>query len=313
MEEDFPKTLLELEDRFGTEEACREYLLQLRWPDGFFCPRCNHDGYWPCSNGVLECKKCSFQSSVIAGTIFQDTKKSLRLWFRAMWHITSQKYGANALGLQRVLGLGSYRTAWSWMHKLRRAMVRPGRDRISGIIQVDETFVGGPKAGKRGRGAYGKALVLVMAQVDGKRIGRIRLCIIPDATGDSLKNAIQQFVEPGSIVRTDGWNGYNIIKNEGYIHEVLRGDAQVGDDLLPYCHRVASLLKRWLMGTLQGAVSSEHLAYYLDEFTFRFNRRRSKSRGKLFYRLVQQAAMIEPAPLKTLVKQARGKRPAVKK
>lgn len=312
MEEDFPKTLLELEERFGTEDACCEYLFQLRWPDGFYCPRCNHNAYWSRSNGLLECKQCSFQTSVIAGTIFQDTKKPLRLWFRAMWHITSQKYGANALGLQRVLGLGSYRTAWSWMHKLRRAMVRPGRDRISGIVQVDETFVGAPKAGKRGRGAFGKTLVLIMAGVDGKRIGRIRLCIIPDASGDSLKSPIHQFIEPGSTVRTDGWKGYNDIKESGYIHEIMRGSGQVGDDLLPYCHRVASLLKRWLMGTLQGAVSSEHLGYYLDEFAFRFNRRRSKSRGKLFYRLVQQAAMVEPAPLKTLVKQARGKKPRVK-
>ena len=312
MEQNFPNTLLELEDRFGTDDACREYLLQLRWPDGFCCPRCNHDEYWTRSNGLLECKQCSFQSSVTAGTIFQDTKKPLRLLFRAMWHITSQKYGANALGLQRVLGLGSYRTAWSWMHKMRRAMIRPGRERISGIIQVDETLVGGQKTGKRGRGAFGKTLVLVMAQVDGKWIGRIRLCIIPDASGKSLRSAILQFIEPGSIVRTDGWKGYNIIEKDGYTHQIVRGDAQVGDDLLPYCHRVASLLKRWLMGTLQGAVSSEHLAYYLDEFTFRFNRRRSKSRGKLFYRLVQQAVMVEPAPLKTLVKQARGKRPGLK-
>lgn len=312
MKENFPKTLLELEDRFGTEDACRKYLLQLRWPDGFYCPRCNHDGHWAHSNGLLECKHCFFQASVTAGTIFQDTKKPLRLWFRAIWHITSQKYGANALGLQRVLGLGSYRTAWSWMHKLRRAMVRPGREKLSGIIQVDETFIGGKKAGKRGRGAYGKSLVLVMAQVDGKRIGRIRLCIIPDASGESLRSSIRQFVEPGSIVRTDGWKGYNIITEDGYIHEIVRGDAQVGDDLLPHCHRAASLLKRWLMGTLQGAVSSEHLAYYLDEFTFRFNRRRSKSRGKLFYRLVQQAAMVEPVPVKTLAKQARGKKPGLK-
>lgn len=309
MEEDFPKTMLELEERFSTEEACREYLFQLRWPGGFLCPRCHHERYWSHSNGLLECQSCFFQISVLAGTIFQDTKKPLRLWFRAIWHITSQKYGANALGLQRVLGLGSYRTAWSWMQKLRRAMVRPGRDRISGIVQIDETLVGGEKPGKRGRGASGKTLVLVMAQVDGKRIGRIRLRIVPDASASSLEAVIQESVEPGAIIRTDGWKSYSKIGDHGYIHDVVRSEAPIGEDMLPYCHRVASLLKRWLMGTLQGAVSPEHLAYYLDEFAFRFNRRTSKSRGKLFYRLLQNAVMVDPTPLKTLTKQARGRQP----
>jgi transposase-like protein len=303
--EDYPKTMIELEERFRSEEDCRGYLAKLRWPEGFRCPRCGHDKTWAKSNGLKACQRCGLQTSPIAGTIFQDTKKPLVLWFRAMWHVTSQKYGANALGVQRVLGLGSYRTAWAWLHKLRRAMVRPGRDRLSGVVQVDEMFVGGERTGKRGRGAEGKTLVLVVAQEDGTRVGRIRLGVIQDASAASLEAALADMAEPGTIIRTDGWSGYNRLEEKGYVHEVIRKDAHIGEDLLPYCHRVASLLKRWLLGTHQGAVSHNHLPYYLDEFTFRFNRRSSNSRGKLFYRLVQQAAVVEPVPVKSLIKNPR--------
>ncbi|HLC15377.1 MAG TPA: IS1595 family transposase, partial [Thermodesulfovibrionia bacterium] len=163
--EDYPKTLLDFEQRFGTDEACAEYLLRLRWSEGFRCPRCGHLEAWHIRRGLYKCVHCRFETSITAGTIFQDTKKPLRLWFRAIWHLTSQKYGANALGLKRVLDLGSYETAWTWLHKLRRAMVRPGRDRLSGTIQVDEIYVGGEKKGKRGRGAAGKALVVIMVEL----------------------------------------------------------------------------------------------------------------------------------------------------
>ena len=307
--EDYPETLIELEKRFSTEEACREYLFKLRWPNGFQCPRCRRQKYWTGDRGLYECAECGFQTSITAGTIFQDTKRPLILWFRAIWHVTSQKYGANALGLQRILGFGSYRTAWMWLHKLRRSMVRPGRDRLSGIVEVDESYIGGKKAGKRGRGAAGKALVVIAAQLDGSGIGRIRLRQVPDASAESLESAIEQAIEAGSKVRTDRWKGYNRLNRLGYIHEVVREEADVGDNLLPSCHRTAGLLKRWLLGTHQGAVSGEHLDYYLDEFTFRFNRRTSRHRGKLFYRLLQQAVAIEPVPLKSMVKHTRGRKP----
>jgi len=211
-----------------------------------------------------------------------------------MWYVTNQKYGVSALGLQRALGLGSYHTAWTWIHKLRRAMVRPGRDQLSGIVEVDETYIGGGKPGKRGRGAAGKALVVIAAQLDDTRIGRIRLKRVPDASGKSLEEAVKDAVIPGSIVCTDGWNGYNGLEFIGYAHEIIRDEADVGENLLPKCNIVASLLKRWLLGTHQGAVRISHLDYYLDEFTFRFNRRTSRSRGKLFFRLVQQAVAIDP-------------------
>ena len=190
--EDYPRTLMEFEQRFSSDQACRDYLFQLRWPDGFRCPRCQHQNAWRTERGLYHCKHCNFQTSITAGTIFQDTSKPLLLWFRAMWYVTNQKHGVSALGLQRALGLGSYRTAWTWLHKLRYAMVRPGRDRLSGIVEVDETYIGGQKPGKRGRGAAGKTLVLVAAQEDSNRIGRIRLRCVVDASAKSLEAAVQE-------------------------------------------------------------------------------------------------------------------------
>lgn len=306
--EDYPKTPAEFDALFSSEEACRAYLIEMRWPDGIACSRCGDRKVWPAKRDLLVCAGCEHQMSVTAGTIFQDTRKPLSLWFRAVWYVTGQKTGASALGLQRVLGLASYRTAWTWLHKLRRAMVRPGRDRLSGTVEVDETYVGAPRAGKRGRGAAGKSLVLIVAQIDGRRIGRVRLVRVKDASGDSLGAAIQQTVEPGAIVETDGWTGYRPVGAMGYRHQVVRATAELGDNLLPNCHRVASLLKRWMLGAHQGAISHEHLEYYLDEFTFRFNRRTSRHRGKLFYRLLQQAVAVGPHPYRNLVRHARGPR-----
>ena len=307
--EEYPKTLAEFDRQFGTEEACARYLFQLRWPDGFVCPRCGGMKAWTTKRGLFTCAGCQYQLSVKAGTIFEGSRSPLTMWFRAIWWVTSQKNGASAKGLQRILGLGSYETAWTWLHKLRRAMVRPGRDRLSGVVEVDETYIGGEKPGKRGRGAGGKALVLIATQMDGKRIGRVRLHRIPDASGASLDPAVQEAVEPGSVVRTDGWGGYNNLDHLGYVREIVRKDADVGANLLSFCNTVASLLKRWLLGTHQGAVSHEHLGYYLDEYTFRFNRRTSRYRGKLFYRLIQQAVAIDPVPYSALVKHARGPKP----
>jgi len=307
---DYPRTLAEFECRFSTEEGCRDYLLQLRWPNGFRCPRCGGEKAWPLRTVLLECGNCSYQSSVTAGTIFQDTHKPLTLWFRTMWYVTSQKSGASALGLQRVLGLGSYRTAWAWWHKLRRAMVRPGRDRLSGWVEVDETYLGGLEEGVAGRRSGNKALIVVAAQADGKGIGRIRMRPIQDATAGSLEPFVEDSIEPGSTVHTDAWQGYAGLDKKDYDHEVtvLRGRRKEASKLLPRVHRVISLLKRWLLGTHQGAASRAHLAYYLDEFTFRFNRRRSKNRGMLFYRLVQQAMATDPAPYLTIVQQASNRR-----
>ena len=304
--EDYPRTVLELGERFSTEEACRDYLVRLRWPDGFVCPRCGNTEGWPASRGRVICKACRYQASATAGTIFQDTRQPLRVWFQAIWHVTSQKNGASAKSLQQVLGLGSYATAWTWMHKLRRAMVRPGRDRLGGRVEVDETYVGGEQAsqGHGGRHLGSKALVGIAAEEDGTGIGRIRMARVGEATKTSLHTFIEQAVEPGSIVHTDGLHAYRGVDLLGYQHEVsvLQAEGKdAGVRLLPRIHIVASLLKRWLLGTHQGAVRPKHLDYYLDEFTFRFNRRKSASRGKLFYRLLQQAGEIEPVPYRSIV------------
>ena len=299
--DDYPRTVPEFEARFATEDACRVYLSRLRWPDGFRC-RCGEAKAWWTARGLWQCAACGAQTSVTAGTVFQDTRKPLRLWFHAMWWVTGQKTGASALGLQRLLGLGSYETGWTWLHKLRRAMVRPGRDRLSGRVEVDESFVGG--GGAQGRSTATKALIVIAAEEVGQGIGRIRLRRIPDGSADSLLTFVRETIEPGSLVHTDGWHGYDGLRTAGYRHRVtlLRGRQDLAMKCLPRVHRVASLLKRWLLGTHQGAVSQAHLDYYLDEFTFRFNRRTSRHRGLLFLRLAQQAVAVEPAPYHRLVK-----------
>ena len=297
MGEVYPKNQWEFEQQFRTETGCVEYLVKLRWPAGFVCPRCKSGGAWEIRRGRYKCRSCRRETSVTAGTLFQDSHKPLGFWFRALWQVTNQKSGANALSLQRALGLGSYATAWLWLHKMRRAMVRPGRDRLSGRVEVDETFVGGEIIGSRGRSGRGKTLVAIAAQEKGLGLGRIRMHCIPDASKATLHAFVQRTIEPGSVIHTDGWDSYKGLPALGYQHQIsaLKGrSASAATELLPRVHLVASLLKRWLIRTHQGAVSPRHLDYYLDEFTFRFNRRTSTSRGLLFYRLIQQALSLEP-------------------
>lgn len=301
MVEDYPRTLMQLEQRFSDEETCAEYLARLRWPSGWACPRCQGTEAWLVRRRRWRCGRCRYEASLTAGTIFQDSHLPLTTWFRAMWCVTTPKNGISALGLQRALGLGSYKTAWAILHKLRRAMVRPGRDRLTGVVEVDEAYWGGEEERIIGRAAEEKALIVVAAQEDGKGIGRIRLARIPYLSQHYLHAFIAQTIEPGSTVRTDGLRLYQGLSS--YIHErqVQRRQPE-GEYLLPRAHRVISLLKRWLLGTHQGAVDHDYLDAYLDEFTFRFNRRTSASRGKLFYRLAQQAVHIDPAPFATLVR-----------
>ena len=303
--DDYPRTLAEFEARFATDEACRAYLDRLRWPNGFRCPRCGGAHAWPVRTVLRQCATCGRQTSVTAGTVFQDSRTPLTTWFRAMWCVTGTKTGTSALALQQELGLGSYQTAWTWLHKLRRAMVRPGRDRLSGHVEVDESFVGG-LGGAEGRSTATKALIVVAAEEVGHGIGRICMRRIPNASAVSLGAFVDEAIEPGSEIHTDGWHGYDRLKSSGYRHRVtyLRGDAALAMEQLPRVHRVISLLKRWLLGTHQGAVSAAHLDYYLDEFTFRFNRRRSRHRGLLFHRLAQQAVAVAPVPYARLIQRS---------
>ena len=295
---------MEFEHRFFDEASCRDYLIALRWPDGPVCPGCGQRTGVIIRRELWRCNACRHETSVTAGTIFQDSKLPLTIWFRAMWQVTSQKHGMSALGVQRIFGLGSYKTAWSLLHKLRRAMVRPDRERLHGIVEVDETYWGGEEEDVRGRQTEEKALIAVAAEAtpeSSNGIGRIRLARIADTSRKTLHGFISQSVEPGSTVVTDGLQSYRNLT--GYVHQRHIRKHQVGDEtLLPRVHRVASLLKRWLLGTHQGAVEHEHLGDYLNEFVFRFNRRTSKSRGKLFYRLAQQAVSVPPAPYNTLIK-----------
>lgn len=221
-----------------------------------------------------------------------------------MWYVTNQKLGVSALGLQRILGLKSYQTAWAWLHKLRRAMVRPGRDKLAGEVEVDETYLGGEEHGVAGRETRKKAIVAIAAQVDGPAIGRIRVARIPDVSARSLEGLVQGAVKAGSAVGTDGWRGYSGLERLGYKHRPKNISAS-GDPahvVMPRVHRVAALLKRrWWLGTHQGSVGQHHLEHYLDEFAFRFNRRASRSRGKLFYRLLQQAVQTSPVPYRDLL------------
>ena len=323
--EDYPRTLLDLEARFSTEDACRAYLFQLRWPDGFVCDRCGGRSSWLTARGRVVCSGCRRQLSITAGTILQDTKKPLVTWFRVVWWVTSQKNGASALNLQRVIGLGSYKTAWAWLHKLRRAMVRPKRDRLSGRVEVDESYVVGLEEGTHGRGTAKKAIVAIAAaegqaplkvrptltgvEEDGDGTGRIRMRRIANASAKELHAFVVDAIEPGSLVHTDGWEGYTGLRKKGCKHKATPVKDSKASKVLPRVHKAASLLKRWVTGTHQGAVSREHLDHYLDEFTFRFSRRTSRYRGKLFYRLLQNAVAMDPAPYKTLVKGARGPSP----
>lgn len=299
---DYPVTFGQFQDWFSTEEACLDYLARLRWPEGFICPKCDGTGFWRTGAGMWMCKRCSRRTSVTAGTIFDRTRTPLRTWFAAIWFVTSQKNGVSALGLQRVLGLSSYETAWAWMHKLRRAMVLPDRELLWGIVEVDEAFIGGITRGTAGRGTNKVPVMIAAENLGRNRIGRIRLEPTPPEKL-AIVDFAKRVVTPGSTIKSDGAQELRRLSNQGYVHRYF---TQLGSTIpahvnLPAVHMVASQLKRWMIGTMHYGASQEQFAYYLDEFTFRFNRRTSKSRGLLFYRLMHQAIRTGPHPLKRLI------------
>ena len=316
--DDYPNTSKEFQVQFVKEEDCINYLIRLRWPHGFVCPHCRTEGsFWLVERYLLKCPKCRRKYSLLSDTVFQGTHTPLLTWFRIMWHICLQKNGYSALSIQRSLGV-SYPTAWLCLHKLRRAMVRKDQDLLSGEVEVDECYVGGVREGRHGRGADGKSIVLVaaekkMSDKTGRPIfGRIRLRGIPDVSSTTLCRTIKELVQPGSIICTDGWRAYNGLEADGYNHVIFKqavkgrkspfddGDHVDDDSSLPLCHRAISLLKRWILGTLQGSLGKDHIQDYLNEFTFRFNRRASKSRGKLFWRLAEMAVTHQPTTQKEI-------------
>lgn len=301
---DYPGTYAQLLVWFPDDLACLDYLDWLRWGEGFACPACGCSESWRLSGGQRSCAGCARRCSPTAGTIFHRTRTPLTVWFAAAWFVTSQKDGASALGLQRVLGLGSYETAWAMLHRLRSAMVRPGQDKLAGGVEVDETAIGGVKPNKRGRGAAGKTLVAVgVERKSPKGFGRCRLQVIPDATAPSLRRFLLENIEPGSLLLTDGLKSYPAAVGMDYSHKPVNvaGSSLPAHVPLPGVHRIASLVKRWLLSTHQGAVEGDHLQAYLDEFCFRFNRRAARRRGLLFYRLLEQAVRSEPLRYSDLV------------
>jgi transposase-like protein len=304
--EDLPQDFMEFNARFGTDEQCRDYLARARWPDGFRCDGCGHeDAYTLRTRLVYECAACGKQHSLLAGTLFEQTKTGLARWFLAIYLVTSSKGGIAAAELQRQLGFGSYRTAWSWLHKLRKAMVRPDREPLAGRVEADESYVGGPRPGKRGRGAAGKTLVAgaVEAGRAGSRLGRLRLGVVPDASAASLEGFLGAAVAAPAAVATDGWGGYAGLPAKGYAHEPVDLGAAGGEAALrlPGIHLVFGLAKRWLLGTHHGAVSRKHLPAYLDEYVFRFNRRNARSVSHGFARLVEQAVHTRPTTYRAII------------
>src|SRR6516225_4355338 len=309
----YPRSAGEFQAWFRTDEDCLDYLEWLRWPGGFRCPRCGHGTGWRLGDGRLECARCGSRTSVTAGTIFDRTRTPLTVWFTACWLFATAKDGISALSLQRALEIGSYPTAWAMLHRLRSVLVRPGRDRLSGTVEVDETYIGGEEPGLRGGRARGKKVLTGIAVEvrEPKGIGRCRMALLADGSSASLHPFVTSHVERGATVITDAWMGYHGLADLGYVHQrrSQRAARARGDDpgeLLPAVHRVASLAKRWLLSTHQGSVDEAHLQSYLDEFAFRCNRRRARSRGLVFYRVLELAAGHQPVRYRNIVA---GKRP----
>ena len=303
--EKYPNNFQEFLSQFPDEKSCWQYLIDIRWTEGYVCTSCQSDKYWLTSKHKIHCSQCGKEFSITSGTIFQDTKKPLLLWVHIMWWVVAQKTGVSATNMKDFMGFGSDETAWHWLHKLRRAMVREGREKLAGIVEVDETYIGGKEigTGKQGRGAEEKSLVVVATECIGKKIGRVRIKIISEASTENLLPFVENNIEQGSEVITDGWTGYSFLsKRNDYKHneKVISGSGKQAHELLPHIHLVISLLKRWIKGTHQGNMSPKHLEYYLDEFAFRFNRKMSTYRGKLFYRLMQQAVTTPPITNKSL-------------
>lgn len=293
---------------FASDADCLDYLEWLRWPEGFVCTACGHRGGWRMGDGRFCCEACAARTSVTAGTIFDRTRTPLTVWFNACWLFATAKDGVSAMHLKQVLEIGSYQTAWAMLHRLRSVLVRPDRDRLSGRVEVDETFIGGEERGLSGGRAKGKkALTGVAVEVREPRgMGRCRMAPLADASSRSLHAFVKDHVEPGATVITDGWSGYLGLSELGYVHDPRsqRATKARGEDpnaLLPAVHRVASLTKRWLLGTHQGAVKEAHLPSYLNEFVFRFNRRASRSRGMVFYRVLQLAVAHAPVRYDDLI------------
>lgn len=291
---DFPRNLIEFEERFATEEACVAYARGKKWPDGFRCAKCGGRESWPVrGRRVEECRGCGYQESVTAGTLFHQTRKPLRVWFRAITLWVTSKRSLSAKELSRQLGL-HYETAWHWCHRLRACVAASfGKEPLTGAVEVDETYVGGSDdRAHGGRSLAGrKALVAGAVEVRGEHMGRARLEALSNATAQSLEDFAVRNLEQHAVAVTDGLASYAGLPDVGIGHQshVIGKDSRNAIKVLPRVHKLFSLFKRVLLGTFQGSVSHKHLPAYLSEFEFRFNRRSATSRWLLFDRVLSAA------------------------
>ncbi len=286
---DYPRNLREFDRLFAHKDACLHFLEKVRWASDFACQRCGSSEYWTLSTGLRRCRKCRFKNSVKTGTIFESSRLPLKMWFYAIWWITAQKTGVSALDLQKDIGLGSYRSAWLLLHKIRNAMVQADRSPLLGDVEIDLVELG----------AAEKQLVAIAAEFSGlKRIGRVRIERIRDVHSWSLESFLAANVVRGSTIFTNGSCGGGELARIGYRHQPRRADRE---QILPRVNNVAELLRRWLKGTLHGRLDPKHLSSYLEEFEFRFNRRTAKARGILFQRVMENAVLVQPAPYRKIV------------
>ena len=292
---DFPKTATEFEAQFASEEDCRAYWIKARWGGEPACAECESTRLWPIRKGAwLECADCRHQTSLTSGTLLDRTRKPLKVWFRAVFEISTRRTGISAKDLQRILGFGSYETAWTWLHKLRAAMVRSDSEPLGPFVQIDEAFVGG-------KGGPHKELVLVAAEVD----GRVRLAHAANNDAATLKIFADGQIATDAKIVTDGHAGYSKKSLGDRPHDaVVQTKVERREtDTLQACHWTIALLKRWLLGTHAGAVRDKHLQAYLDEFTFRYNRRKTKGVGRIAARVIGHLVAHGPLPMKAIVKQ----------
>lgn len=293
----FPKTATEFEARFATEEDCRAYWIEARWGGEPACARCHSTRVWTIRDGTtFECADCGHQTSLTSGTLLEKTRKPLRMWFRAVFEISTRRTGISGKDLQRIMGFGSYKTAWSWLHKLRAALVRPDAEPLGPFVQMDEALVGG-------KGSPHKELVLVAAEAD----GRVRLAHADNNDEGTLKRFADGRIATDAHVVSDGHAGYNRKSLGERPHEAkVQTKAQRRDnDALQGCHWTTSLLKRWLLGTHAGAVKPKHLQAYLDEFAFRHNRRKTKGVGRIAARVIENLVARGPITMRKLIDQTR--------
>lgn len=301
---DFPFTILEFQQRFGTEEACREYLFASRWPDGFICPGCGgREAGAKTRRHLWVCTACGRQTSITAGTVMHKTRLPLRTWFWAAYLVSTFHPGISAKQLQRQLGVGCHETAWAMLHKLRGAMVAPERDRLKGEVEIDEFFLGGHEEGLKGGRQHGKkALVGIAIEVRGQGSGRLRLQVLENSQAKTLEAFTKATTAPGAIVRTDGLPSYNGLPKLGYDHRPRKvASVKAGEELLPRVHRAVSNLKAWMHGTHRG-VSDAHLQVYLDEYVFRHNRRRTPMAS--FQTLLGLSTQHEPITYREIIDRA---------